>query len=236
MEGDLSQALDAIRAGLALYPQHAKLLFAEAQLLAALGDTATAEACLRGHLVTGVEHEPFECADRTIAEFRVRHLLAELLLHVGRYEEAEHQAIGVTQDRPAYGAAHLTLAESLLAQGKSVEFDAVFRRFDTTADGEVARNVMHAARCRINGQPDQAVAILDKVLVAHPEHLVAMRARVLALFENGIRSGAIVPAIDSVLRLDAMCMCTWAIKRACAAYHSATVLWSQNLRPTAHAS
>jgi hypothetical protein len=85
MEGELHAALLRVREGLSAYPADARLLFAEAETLCAPGSYEEAETCLRAQLLLGEQHARFACADRTIAGFRVRHLLAELLLHRGQW-------------------------------------------------------------------------------------------------------------------------------------------------------
>jgi len=88
MEEDLAGALACARPGLKDFPGDSKLAFLEARILAALGEMNAAEQCLRAQLMLSEEHGQYAVVDRTIGAFRLRHLLAEVLLMQGRAHEA----------------------------------------------------------------------------------------------------------------------------------------------------
>jgi tetratricopeptide (TPR) repeat protein len=231
MQGDLFSALESVRVGLGKYPRDAKLLFMEAEILAALGEAVEAERCIRGQLVVGEEHEPFACADRTIVAFRARHLLADLLLLGGRYEEAEREARQVTEDRAGFGLAWLTLAESLLAQGRIDEVKPIWDWLEKSKDGAIGHCFLKACLYRHMEEPELALATVDEGLSAHPGAVILMRAKVRVLLESGKRGPDLAAVVDRVLEVDPMCMRAWSVRRACwAPLSEGPTRWSDRAR------
>jgi tetratricopeptide (TPR) repeat protein len=214
MEADLLSALESVGAGLSHHPCDAQLLFLQAGFFAALGRYDEAEVCLRAQLLVGDQHARFECADRTIVPVRTRHLLAELLLHIGRFAEAEREARRITEDRPSYGFAWLTLGQALLALGKDEAFEAMEQALGTSHDSEVGRTVLGAARLRRDGRPADARALVERAQVLHPRQTVLLKASLAALWDANVGAEPLDKAVQEALVADPTCMHAWAIRRA----------------------
>jgi tetratricopeptide (TPR) repeat protein len=216
LEGDLEAALESTRSGLSLHPRDAKLLFMEAEVLAAFGELDAAAACLRSQLIVGEEHQRFACADRTIAAFRVKHLLADLLLLSGSVAEAARQAREVVACRPSFGPAWLVLAEAALALDDTTTFERIRSRFHCSADAEIGRCFLDSLMLRRRGEYAEAMRLVLGVLSERPGATILAKVSAVILFESGERGTLVLEAIDSALRLEPCCPRLWALRRACA--------------------
>lgn len=214
LEGNLGEALEAVRSGLAQHDRDTKLQYQEASLLAALGWFDKAEACLRAQLLVGEEHVPSAVADRTIAAFRARHLLAEVLLERGRFDQAETEARAVVHTRPGYGQGWISLAEALAGQGKRVEVDGVLHHVETTLRSEVGGALVRASERVASGDPASALEVLDRAACGNPGDPFLSKARARALFARGDRGDDLVAAIRTALAADPLCVRMRAIERA----------------------
>jgi tetratricopeptide (TPR) repeat protein len=217
MLGDLTEALECVRSSLLRHPCDSKLLFMEAELLGALGDYEGAEASIRGQMLVGEEYEPFACADRTIAGFRARHFLCQLLLFLGRYQEAEAQAQLVIRARPSYAPAWLSLAESLFAQGRFAQAEFIKRKFQASPGlraGEDAFVTLshYARRAYLAG-----LSVAEQALAAHPSAPALLRARMRCLAGVDARPGDLDAAVHAALEADPTCLWAWALRRRLAA-------------------
>jgi glycosyltransferase involved in cell wall biosynthesis len=104
-EGDFDAALEEIRAGRARFPDNPTLACHEAELLIHRGDIEAAGACLLP--LIDATH-----GDLTAHDLRVRTLLAEVWLALGRHEAAENLARELVRVRPSYGVSWLLLADA----------------------------------------------------------------------------------------------------------------------------
>jgi tetratricopeptide (TPR) repeat protein len=212
-EGRLPEALDAVRDGLARCPRDTKLWFLEAELLAALGELGEAEACLRAQLAFDEDHGRLACADRTIAAFRARALLADILLQRGRPDLAEVESRDVIAVRASFGHAWLTLGEALLEQGRYEELDALCAQLGSSRDAEVGRTVLSALRSSRDGDPERATLAIDQSLGARPGDLMLRKAKTRILAARADRGKALKEAVENVLALDPLCSRTRSIER-----------------------
>jgi hypothetical protein len=185
-----------------------------------MGRGFEAEAALRAQLVLGEHHERFGHVDRTIAAVRAPQLLAELLLHLGRIDDADAVVRGLIATRPAYGFAWLTLAEASLAKREDDRFEAILHKLGASDDSEVARIVLRAARLRRDNEPQRAARLVQEGLVTRPGHVALRTALVLALFASGERGARLQHAIDDALAGDPFCMRTWAVLRETGGHQS----------------
>jgi tetratricopeptide (TPR) repeat protein len=216
MEGRLLDALDAVRGGLAEFARDAKLQFQEASLLTALGQLDEAEVCLRAQLLVGEEHGASVAADRSIAAFRARHLLAEVLLERGRPDLAETQARIVIETRPSYGQAWVTLAESLAEQGKATELAVVRRHVDVTLGSAVAGALVRVVEHLASGQAAAALAVLERATAASPDDPFLNRALARTLVALGSHDEALRRVVGAALAADPLCPRTRSIERTLA--------------------
>lgn len=111
--GDREKALSACRAGRAVYPDDAELLFVEGTLAKEAGDTRAAEELLV-RLVRGREAEHFGSVDTGLRGYKARHNLACLYLETHRPAEAEAQWRAALVDEPGFLPAQVGLAELYL--------------------------------------------------------------------------------------------------------------------------
>jgi tetratricopeptide (TPR) repeat protein len=212
-QGELLQALEIVCAGRNAYPRDGQLSFKQAEILGALGRLEDAEACLRGQLMIGEDHPAYGCADRTLAAFRVRHLLADVLLLQGRAQEAQVEAEQVTRERPAFGVGWLTLAETLLAHDRVDAARAICERFGQSRDADSGRSIVEASIHMRHGEPRRALVLIDRLLEDTPGNVLLRRARAQAMFASGSRGDAMNGALSQVLELDPLCARTWALRR-----------------------
>jgi tetratricopeptide (TPR) repeat protein len=212
-EGRLHEGLEAVQTGLSRCPRDSKLSLLEGQLLAALGDLAAAEQCLRGQRLVGEEHGRFACADRTIAAFRTRHVLAEVLLQRQRPELAELEARAVVETRPSFGEAWLTLGEALVDQGKIQELEGLRAGLGSSADADIGRTCLEAKRRARAGELALGLSLLKESLCVHPQHLMLLKAKARLLFGGGDRSDELKAIVRVVLESEPLCVRTSAIQR-----------------------
>jgi tetratricopeptide (TPR) repeat protein len=210
-EERLPEALDCIRAGLVEYPEDSKLAFVQAQILGALGDTWAAERCLREQLTCDQRSARYAVIDRTIADFRIRHLLAEILLLEGRTEEAVQEAGTVTRKRPAYGPAWLTLAEAAVALPDVAAIGAIRARFVRGSEARIVQIALTAFERRMCGDLDGAIAAMAQAPTGHPA-LAAVRAQLL--FDGGARGETLTTALRLALEHDPFCVRARALQRS----------------------
>jgi hypothetical protein len=115
-EGGLSLAVEALETGRSYYPDDPGLLFAQAQLLGAQGDYATAEACMRRIFEVRVD-ESADCPDAGVAGPRGRYLLALLCALQNKNQSAEFEAHLAVAADPKHAPTWLVLADALAGQG-----------------------------------------------------------------------------------------------------------------------
>jgi predicted Zn-dependent protease len=213
-EGDHARALESVRTGLCRAPKDTRLLLTEAELLAALGDFAEAEACIRAQLMLGEEHALLAAADLTVFGFRSRHLLAELLLYQGRPEEATTEARQICADRPAFGYAWLTLGRALLEQPDDDAFDALCAELGSSPPARLLGTALHAYRSIRDGNAEGAARSLEETLVEVPEEPALLRALARAVSENPARSSQLGDVTRRVLAREPLCFEILAMRRA----------------------
>jgi tetratricopeptide (TPR) repeat protein len=212
-QGLPQEALEAARAGLARSPRDSRLAFVEAQILAALGRLAEAEASLRGQLMVGEEHGKFASADRTIAGFRARHLLAEVLLQKGAPELAEAESRAVVEARPSFGQAWLTLGEALIEQGKFEALDALVSGLGTSSDADTGRTSLSALRCLRDGDVLQASSLVNERLARNPQDVILLRTKARLLAASGTLGDELAAIARTILESDPLCARTSSILR-----------------------
>jgi tetratricopeptide (TPR) repeat protein len=212
LEGDLVQALEAVSGTLRYVDAGVTLLRAE--LLACLGHYAESEVYLRAQPLVDEDVTFGGCSDRTADVYR-HHLLAELLLRLGRVEEAELEARIVTRRRPSFGFAWITLGEALLAKGEDQAFYQLLAELGTSEESDIGRTVLLSARCLRRGAPSEASIIVARALTESPGHVALLKARVRALFGLGVRGSQMCEAVAAALGANPICIPTWEIRRAC---------------------
>jgi tetratricopeptide (TPR) repeat protein len=210
----LADALDVVRAALAFEPTDAMLLFLEARLMAALGDLTGAEARARAQLIVTGDHHAYAFVDRTLAQFRVRHFLAEVLLAGGRFHEAAEQAQHVVDARPMFGLAWLVLGEALLHAGRRTEFETVLGRLANVSGATLAREILEAERIVAEEDVNAALARVDAALETAPRELSLMRLRARLLHREATRHEELEDVLRIVRALDPLCIRSRALGRA----------------------
>ena len=230
MERDLIHALGAVREGLARYATDARLRFLEAEICAALGDYEAAVQSLRSQMLVHSQHSTFSVGDHSVAGFRARHLLAQVLLEMHMYDEAADEARLILKDRPAYGNGWLTLAEALAAVGGVAAMREVTARCPEGPEASIVRLLLDAIRLRRADDPGAALEALQEIPEPVFQSSIVQCERALALFANGIRGLALDQAVECVLVDEPFSVRAWAIKRASQCLQSPGVHrvdWSQ---------
>jgi glycosyltransferase involved in cell wall biosynthesis/predicted Zn-dependent protease len=193
--GQPAEALAACRAGQALYPDDAELLFLEGLLHRGQGRPPEAEACwLR--LLAGREGQHFGSVDDGLRGYKARHNLAALYHEQGRHPEAEAHWRAAVAERPDFLPGWLGLGEASLRAGQFDELEAVARGLEGRAQGGVeaavlrarghlARKDFAAARGLLQGAITQAPqALWPRVILSH---VLLQEGRDLAAAEQALR-------------------------------------------------
>jgi tetratricopeptide (TPR) repeat protein len=113
--GSPKDALERCRAGRAIYPDDAELLFIESYLLKENNDLRGAEELML-RLIRGREEEHFGSVATGLRGHVARHNLACLYFDTGRFREAESQWRAALVEDPQFILAHLGLGELHLRQ------------------------------------------------------------------------------------------------------------------------
>ena len=127
---------------------------------------AEAEICVRLHDLDAAAEAladlPYDTSGRHDAPHaRALMLLAELLLHKARYEDAERIGTTLVDTRPAFGGGWFVTADALLARGDRPGLARLAQRFGSVRGAEAARAVVEAARLVLDGDRDGARTVVD---------------------------------------------------------------------------
>jgi tetratricopeptide (TPR) repeat protein len=178
-EGMLEEAESTLRTARATYSADAALAFAEATLLYKLGRLDQAERGLTAYLAdapAAARPENF-VGDIAIEAFRARHLRASLRYLLGRYRDAEEDARLVIGACPAFGDAWLVLGDSLVAQERDAEVEAVTSELESGAGGEVLSVLIRAGAVARSGNLARARALVERRIREQGSHPFLERAR-----------------------------------------------------------
>jgi glycosyltransferase involved in cell wall biosynthesis len=200
--GDLKGALERCRAGRAIYPDDAELLFIESNLLKDNKDVRGAEELML-RLIRGREDEHFGSVDTGLRGHKARHNLACLYYETGRYNEAESQWRAALVDDPAFVPAHLGLGELYLRQKNWSALDrtaADLRQFGPLGEAEAESLTGRSFTAR--GEHAIARDILESAVARFPRSVPIRAAYSYALLEGGFDPLDAETALRDVLKLD----------------------------------
>jgi glycosyltransferase involved in cell wall biosynthesis len=130
--GEWEAALQANEEGRGYYPEDAELLFQAGQLYQRFGAFEPARAALE-RLVRGEEDPHYRSVDVGLRTYRGRHELALLYCRMGDVGRGERLLREIAAAHPAYLPARADLAETLAAQGKRGEAEALLREMPEEA-------------------------------------------------------------------------------------------------------
>ncbi len=194
-------ALESCRAGRALYPDDAELLFQEGLILRAIGDSSGAEARLLQLLQTR-DRDHFASVDPGLRGFKARHNLAVLYQDQGRWSEAQAQWQAVTDERPDFTPAWLGLGELYLSLGKWKDLEAVARRLSLAPGANEDAAMLLARSLLKQNEFGAARGALEQAIGRNPR---ALRPRVIlshVLLQEGRDPKAAETALREILALD----------------------------------
>jgi glycosyltransferase involved in cell wall biosynthesis/tetratricopeptide (TPR) repeat protein len=200
--GDLKGALERCRAGRAIYPDDAELLFIESNLLKDNKDVRGAEDRML-QLIRGRDEEHFGSVDTGLRGHKARHNLACLYYETGRYAEAESQWRAALVDDPAFVPAHLGLGELYLRQRNWSGVDrtaADLRQFGPLGEAEAESLLGRSFTAR--GEHATARDILESAVARFPGSVPIRVAYSYALLEGGFDPLDAEAALRDVLKLD----------------------------------
>jgi glycosyltransferase involved in cell wall biosynthesis/tetratricopeptide (TPR) repeat protein len=215
-----SEAHEACRAGLAVYPEDVELLFQESLILRKIGDLAAAEACLT-QLLEIRDHDHFASVDPGLRGYKARHNLAVIYQEQGRLADAEAQWRLVTKERPEFTPAWLGLGELFLSQGRLPDLAAIEELISDRGPHDLESSVFRARAALARAQFDAAQHILEHLIARFPQ---ALRPRIVlshVLLQAGRDQQAAERALREVLALDPL---------NAEARHNLTVLLSKRSR------
>jgi tetratricopeptide (TPR) repeat protein len=194
-------ALESCRAGRALYPEDAELLFQEGLILRGIGDRSGAEARLLQLLQTH-EGDHFASVDPGLRGYKARHNLAVLYQDQGRWSEAQAQWQAVTDERPDFTPAWLGLGELHLRLERWKDVEAIARRLSLAPAGLEDAAVLLARSLLKQSEFGAARGTLEQAIGRNPR---ALRPRVIlshVLLQEGRDSKAAETALREILALD----------------------------------
>jgi len=165
--GRSAQAIDALRAALALDPRLPQAWRMLSDLLRAEGDEDAAARAMLEHVRHGVRDPALLQAAQALAE--------------GRLPDAEHALRGRLQQAPTDVAAIRMLAELAVRIGRHEEALRLFERCLALAPGFREARHHYALTLHRDQQPEAALAELDRLLAEEPEQpgYLALQAAVL---------------------------------------------------------
>jgi GT2 family glycosyltransferase/tetratricopeptide (TPR) repeat protein len=198
--GQAGEARAAWRAGRALYPEDAELLFQEGLLRHEEGDGAGAEAAwLR---LLGTEERPhFASVDTGLRGYKARHNVALLYREQGRHREAEAQWQAALAEQPDFLPALLGLAELYLVQQRWPELDRACERLPDLAPWAAEAGVLRARGHLARGEMSAARELLRTLVTRHPRALGPRVVLSQALLQEGRDWEAAERALLDVLTL-----------------------------------
>jgi tetratricopeptide (TPR) repeat protein len=195
------EALAICRAGQALFPQDAELLFWEGMLLREQKNLDGAVVCLQRLLeIPAAPH--FTGADEGMRTYKARHYLGEIYRDQGRPAEAEAQWRAVLAERPAFVPAWQRLAELFAGQGRWAELDEAAAHLQGDPQAALEVVVLQARGQMAQGQFAAARQNLEAVIARAPQALVPRILLSHVLLQEGRDGAAAEEALRTVLRLD----------------------------------
>lgn len=100
----------------------------------------------------------------------VRQRVAEMLLMVGRYEEAEQECLRYLKQEPGNVEITYLLASTNRNQGKNIQAAALLDQVTRALPQSVPPVVLRAILYYEGGQPEQAIPLLRRALLQEPNH------------------------------------------------------------------
>ncbi len=199
--GQDEEALVACRAGRALYPEDAELLFQEGVIRRARRDLTGAEACFR-RLLQRREGDHFASVDAGLRGYKARHNLAAILQEQGRVADAEALWRAALEEQPGFVPAWLGLGELLLAQSRWEELDQVNRQLRAIPQGAIEAEVLCARGHLARREFAAARQLLEQAIRQAPRQVWPRVILSHVLLQEGRDWGAAENALRSVLTLD----------------------------------
>jgi tetratricopeptide (TPR) repeat protein len=200
--GQPKDALERCRAGRAVYPDDAELLFIESNLLKENRDVRGAEDLML-RLIRGREEEHFGSVDTGLRGHKARHNLACLYFDTGRPAEAESQWRAALVDDPQFLLAHLGLGELYLRQRNWPALDRSAADLRTLGPaGEVEAECLIGRSFTARDEHAAAREVLESAVARFPQSVSLRAAYSYALLEGGFDTVEAEAALREVLKLD----------------------------------
>ncbi|HVX11705.1 MAG TPA: glycosyltransferase [Pirellulales bacterium] len=193
--GQTDAALTVCRQGLAIYPDHAELLFHSGQLLAQRRRFAEAEASLLRLTAPAGNPGMAMGDDPGLRGYKGRCALAEIYRDWGRPADAEVQWRAALAEQPGYLVSWICLADLFLAQGRWGDAEQLAERLQTLArpvEALVLRARAHMTRREFTAArqlAEQAVTLAPDLLMAREvlSHVLVLEGRDWAAAEQAVR-------------------------------------------------
>jgi GT2 family glycosyltransferase/tetratricopeptide (TPR) repeat protein len=199
--GQNEAALVACRAGRALCPEDAELLFQEGVILRTRRDLAGAEACFR-RLLQEREGDHFASVDSGLRGYKARHNLAAILQEQGRVAEAEAMWQAALEEQPGFVPGWLGLGELFLAQTRWEELNEVSRQLRAIPQAAIEAEVLCARGHLARQEFAAARQLLEQAIPQAPQQIWPRVILSHVLLQEGQDWSAAEEALRSVLTLD----------------------------------
>jgi tetratricopeptide (TPR) repeat protein len=143
-----------------------------------------------------------------IDSFEVNFYLGRALAGAGRHREAVRHFEKASERLPGFGAAYLSLADSLAALGDLAGATAALRRGQAAAPGEAALVEREGEVWRKRGNPREAIAAYERMLPLAPRHALA-RVRLGEFYRDLGDTSRAVAYLREAVALDASQASYW---------------------------
>ena len=197
------QAIEACRAGRALYPDDVELLFLESVLLSEIGELPAAEALLLKLLDESPAVQSTIIAPPGMRGHMARHNLARLYRAQGRHGEAEAQWRLALDERPDNVRSLYELGLLYLQKGRTAETDPLIDRLRSLGPlGGLAATMLSAQVHLQTGNVALARTMLEQTIVAMPKALEPRLMLARLLVTHSPDRSAAEAALRGVLALE----------------------------------
>ncbi len=201
--GRREQALEACRAGRAIYPDDVELSFLEAVLLSEAGDLPAAEALLLRLLDDRPGDHYAIAAQPGMRGYMARHNLARIYRAQRRDAEAEIQWLSALAQRPDNVQSGFELGRMYVEQGRTDEAEPIAGQLATLGPvGELAATMLRAQSHLRRGDVALARRLLETAVATGPPALEPRMMLSRLLVEHGGEREAVEGALRGVLALD----------------------------------
>ena len=194
------EAWDYCCQGLTHFSNDKELLFRQAMLHHHFGRLLDAEQTYL-RVINEQTDRHFTSIDVGLCGYKTRHNLAIVYDDMGKLELAEEQWRLIIKEIPTYATAWKCLGETLLKADKLEQVEQLVMKMRGQAETHIDGFVLSARLLERQGNPDQAIQLLQNKLNQKPEELDLLRELCRLNFERSTPEDAL-PALQTLAEID----------------------------------